>query len=102
MAAKKSPAVKKSKAVSKPAPAVVKAPAAVKKPTAAKVAPVKAVPLKPAAKSLSAKPKISPEERWKLVAEAAYYLAEKRHFAAGHSEADWLTAERQVDAKLKS
>lgn len=101
MAAKKSPVAKKSKVVSKPAPAAAKKPA----PAPAKAVPAKAAPAKSAAKVAPAvvpKPKISPEERWKLVAEAAYYLAEKRHFAAGHSEADWLAAERQVDAKLKS
>jgi hypothetical protein len=30
------------------------------------------------------------------IAEAAYYLAEKRGFAPGHEVDDWLTAERQL------
>ena len=104
MAAKKKSVAKKSAVAAKPAPVA-------KKKTVA--APVKVTSIKvtkPVAKASAVKPapstptksKISPEQRWKLVAEAAYYLAEKRHFAAGHSEADWLTAERLVNAKLKS
>ncbi|MGE3890169.1 MAG: DUF2934 domain-containing protein [Steroidobacteraceae bacterium] len=34
------------------------------------------------------------------VAVAAYYLAEKRHFAPNHALEDWLTAERQVLADM--
>jgi hypothetical protein len=30
------------------------------------------------------------------IAVAAYYLAERRHFASGHEIDDWLQAERQV------
>jgi hypothetical protein len=37
------------------------------------------------------------EERHALIAEAAYYLAEQRHFEPGHEEEDWLAAEVQVD-----
>jgi hypothetical protein len=31
-----------------------------------------------------------------MIAEAAYYFAEKRGFSADHSLEDWLTAEQQV------
>jgi hypothetical protein len=31
-----------------------------------------------------------------MIAEAAYFIAEKRGFAGGHSLDDWLTAEQQV------
>jgi hypothetical protein len=34
-----------------------------------------------------------------LIAEAAYYLAEKRGFSAGNELEDWLVAEREVNAK---
>jgi hypothetical protein len=31
-----------------------------------------------------------------MIAEAAYFLAEKRGFVGGHSLDDWLAAEQQV------
>jgi hypothetical protein len=37
------------------------------------------------------------EPEWhRMIAEAAYYLAEKRGFAGEHSLGDWLAAEQQV------
>jgi hypothetical protein len=33
-----------------------------------------------------------------MIAEAAYYRAEKRGFEAGHEVDDWLTAEREIAA----
>ncbi|WP_232229475.1 DUF2934 domain-containing protein [Marichromatium purpuratum] len=33
-----------------------------------------------------------------MIAEAAYYLAERRGFAPGGAERDWLAAERMIDA----
>jgi hypothetical protein len=96
MAEKKAPAAKTAAAAAaKPATTSVKKPTAASAPAPAKPAPAPAAPAKPAAK-------VSPEQRWKLVAEAAYFLAEKRGFATGHAVADWLAAERQVDAKLRS
>jgi hypothetical protein len=38
----------------------------------------------------------NPEERWRMVAEAAYYIAEKRGFVGGDPAADWYEAEKQV------
>ncbi|GAB0147381.1 hypothetical protein McPS_01210 [Marichromatium sp. PS1] len=35
-----------------------------------------------------------------MIAEAAYYLAERRGFAPGGAERDWLAAERTIDALL--
>jgi hypothetical protein len=43
---------------------------------------------------------ITPEERRQLIAEAAYYRAEKRGFHGGSPEADWFEAEAEIDAKL--
>ena len=43
---------------------------------------------------------VGPETRAALIAEAAYFRAEKRGFAAGHENEDWLAAEAEVDAKL--
>ena len=41
--------------------------------------------------------KISPEERWKMIAVAAYHKAEKRGFTAGGDMQDWDEAEKEVD-----
>jgi hypothetical protein len=43
---------------------------------------------------------IDPEQRAALIAEAAYFRAEKRGFAPGYEIGDWLAAESEVDAKL--
>jgi hypothetical protein len=37
--------------------------------------------------------------RQKMVAEAAYYAAERRGFTAGFELDDWLTAERELDGR---
>ena len=41
------------------------------------------------------------EGRHALIAEKAYLRAERRGFAHGHAEEDWLAAEAEVDALLK-
>jgi hypothetical protein len=43
---------------------------------------------------------VDPEKRDALIAEAAYFRAEKRGFAPGHEAEDWLAAEAEVDARL--
>lgn len=43
---------------------------------------------------------ISMEERYRLIAEAAYYRAEKRGFQGGDPAQDWIQAEKEIDAKL--
>lgn len=43
---------------------------------------------------------VGPEQRAALIAEAAYFRAEKRGFAPGHETEDWLAAEAEVDARL--
>jgi hypothetical protein len=35
-----------------------------------------------------------------MIAEAAYYIAERRGFEVGHEIEDWLLAEHQIDAVL--
>lgn len=37
------------------------------------------------------------KERYRLIAEAAYYIAEKRGFQGGNPEQDWFDATEQVD-----
>ena len=44
---------------------------------------------------------ITPSARRRMVAEAAYFLAERRGFACGFELADWLDAERDVDTMLR-
>lgn len=45
-------------------------------------------------------PFVDPGQRAMLIAEAAYYRAEKRGFMPGHETEDWLAAEAEVDAGL--
>lgn len=40
------------------------------------------------------------EERRKMIAIAAYYLAEARDFAPGGADLDWLRAEQAIDAMI--
>ncbi len=56
----------------------------------------------PSAAKPKAKPgsKVSEEERRRLVAERAYYLAEKRGFAGGDPRDDWLQAEAEINREL--
>jgi len=42
---------------------------------------------------------IDPEVRRQLVAAEAYFLAERRGFAAGHELEDWLATEAAVDLR---
>lgn len=39
--------------------------------------------------------------RHAMIAEAAYYRAQKRGFAAGHELDDWLAAEREIDSRMQ-
>jgi len=43
---------------------------------------------------------VSPEERWKMIAVAAYLKAEKRGFSPGYEFDDWNEAEKEIDALL--
>jgi hypothetical protein len=47
-------------------------------------------------------PPVTAVERRALVAEAAYFRAERRRFEAGHELEDWLAAEAEVDRSLAS
>ncbi len=42
----------------------------------------------------------SPDERHRMICEAAYLIAQARGFAPGREIDDWLLAEKQVDAAL--
>ena len=43
---------------------------------------------------------IDPNEYQRMVAEAAYYRAEKRGFEPGDEQEDWLEAEQEMMEKL--
>jgi hypothetical protein len=59
---------------------------------------------KPAAPAAAAPPRItvSEEARRAMIAEAAYLRAERRGFATGNEEEDWLAAEAEVDRLLRA
>lgn len=40
---------------------------------------------------------ISPEQRHQMIAEAAYWRAQKRSFMGGNPENDWYEAETEID-----
>jgi hypothetical protein len=40
---------------------------------------------------------VDPETKCQMVAEAAYYCAEKRGFEPGHELEDWLEAEARIE-----
>jgi hypothetical protein len=74
-------------------------------PRARKPAPIEPGFTASAAPALEAAPsgshaRISPEERHRLIAEAAYYRARQRGFTGGAEVEDWLAAEAEVDNKL--
>jgi len=43
--------------------------------------------------------RISPEERQRMIEEAAYYRAEQRGFNGGNEMQDWLEAESEINSK---
>jgi len=45
---------------------------------------------------------ITPDERNKLIAEAAYYRAEQHGFNPEYQVQNWLDAEKEVDAMLEN
>ncbi len=75
---------------------------AVKK-AATKKAAVKKAAVKKAAKKKAAAKKatMSYQQRYEMIAEAAYHIAEKQDFAPGHEVDHWLEAEQQIDSWIK-
>ena len=60
----------------------------------------KSAPKPKAALNRSAGQPVSADQRQLMISEAAYYIAERRGFDAGHELDDWLLAERQIDTTL--
>ena len=93
------PAAEKPATVAKPKAAVKPVAAA---PAAAKPAATKKVPAaKPAAKSVVKGIVLSDEQRYRMVAEAAYYRAEKNLFKSDPLR-DWIDAENDINTLLNS
>ncbi|MEJ2552968.1 MAG: DUF2934 domain-containing protein [Gammaproteobacteria bacterium] len=59
---------------------------------------VKAIP--PVAARRQSPTGTSAEQRLRMIAEAAYYLAEHRGFQGGDPTEDWLQAEAEIDHRL--
>jgi hypothetical protein len=57
--------------------------------------------LESAPSAVAAPTSIDPGIRRQLVAAEAYFLAERRGFAAGNELEDWVTAEAVVDSRLQ-
>lgn len=92
--------VAKPKNVKTPAVKKAAAPVAVAKPPEKKVAPAKVATakIKPATKKIAANP--TPEERYRMVETAAYFIAE-RHGFQGDSTEHWADAEKEIAEKLR-
>lgn len=66
-----------------------------------KAAPKKAAGGRMSKKAITARPlEITPEERWRMIAVAAYHKSERHGFALGREIDDWLEAEREIDELL--
>lgn len=61
----------------------------------------RAAAAKPVVKAARAAVTVTPEERMKLIEQAAYFHAEKAGFT-GDPHAHWVAAEAEVDALLKA
>ena len=75
---------------------------AVKKAVAKKAAPKKAAPKKAVKKKASRKKAasaktVSYQQRYQMIAEAAYHISEKQGFIPGNEMDNWLQAEQQID-----
>jgi len=55
-----------------------------------------------APKKSAKKASVTPEQRYRMIQEAAYYRAEQRGFATGHEAEDWNASEAQIDAMLNA
>jgi hypothetical protein len=103
VAAGKPAAAAKSAAPAKPAtaakPVAAEKPAAVAKPAEKKPAAVKKPAVAKAAKSTDKTIVLSDEQRYRMIAEAAYYRAESNQFKSDPLR-DWIDAESDIVALL--
>ena len=59
-----------------------------------------AAPKRPSAAETSASDPPSSSDRYRQISLCAYFKAEQRGFAPGHSWDDWLAAEREINDKI--
>ena len=52
----------------------------------------------PAARSIGG---VTPEQRYRMICDAAYFRAERRGFVGGNALQDWLDAEAEIDGLLR-
>jgi hypothetical protein len=88
------------KATSTPATLPAAAPVATTVPPVAAVA--KRAPVKKTRPAAEARPAVTPDMRRGMIAKAAYLRSERRGFASGHEDEDWLAAEAEVDQLLSA
>jgi len=99
MASRRPPDSKSAPTKPAAAPAPVTVPPAVAT-TEAAPPPRKAAPR--ATRTAGSRPAVTPDMRRGMIAEAAYLRAERRGFAPGYEEEDWLAAEVEVDKLLSA
>ena len=100
--AKKAASASVSNVPTKTAAKAAPAKPAVKTQTAKKTATAKSAPAKvKAVKGNGAMP-ITPEQRYRMICDAAYYRAERRGFIGGNPAEDWTAAEAEIDGLLLS
>ncbi len=58
------------------------------------------VKAKKAKKAASAGGAVTPEQRYRMICDAAYFRAEQRGFIGGSPEQDWREAELEIDQRL--
>jgi hypothetical protein len=68
----------------------------------AETKPAKAEVVKKSAPGKKKVVSVSPEQRYHMISTAAYFLAERRGFAGGYEMQDWISAEAEIDARLKT
>ena len=105
--AEKKPSAKKTstaKPSSKPAPAKSAAakPLATKPIAGTPIAKTKTKPLSENATKGNGASPITPEQRYRMICDAAYFRAERRGFIGGNSAEDWTAAEAEIDGLLLS
>ena len=98
-ASSKKPAKTVAKAAIKSEPKAAAKPVAKKAASAAKKPAAAPAAAKPAAKKSPVTMMVSDEQRYRMIAEAAYYRAESNHFKSDPVR-DWIEAEADIAALL--
>ena len=104
MASRRTPSESSSSSKSRTKPAATPEPVTV--PPAVTAAEAPKTPARKAAprakRTVAARPTVTPDMRRGMIAESAYLRAERRGFAPGHEDEDWLAAEAEVDQLLSA